>query len=254
MGPFHFFFTLSCADTRYEENFTSLLTDHNIIYKNIKGRERAFVIQNGIEMSLNDFLSQNVSKHEFIRKNVLTATRNFNNRVKQFIKNIVMSKGSPMCVQYYNYRIEFQLRGAGHLHGVLWIDLDEIIKRMSKKKGFEHFKELKKAFDAVNNDEKPTEVQYEVLQDFHDLFISCSTKSPGGKIASEVNKHHHTHTCKKHGTECRFDFPRLISPRTVLSVPIQILYPDIKDREEVATKQEKVFGKVKELLKNEENM
>ena len=119
LGPFHFFFTLSCADTRYEENFTSLLTDHNIIYKNIKGRERAFVIQNGIEMSLNDFLSQNVSKHEFIRKNVLTATRNFNNRVKQFIKNIVMSKGSPMCVQYYNYRIEFQLRGAGHLHGVL---------------------------------------------------------------------------------------------------------------------------------------
>ena len=79
LGPFHFFFTLSCADTRYEENFTSLLTDHNIIYKNIKGRERAFVIQNGIEMSLNDFLSQNVSKHEFIRKNVLTATRNFNN-------------------------------------------------------------------------------------------------------------------------------------------------------------------------------
>ena len=165
-----------------------------------------------------------------------------------------MSKGSPMCVQYYNYRIEFQLRGAGHLHGVLWIDLDEIIKRISKKKGFEHFKELKKAFDSVYNDEKPTEVQYEVLQDFHDLFISCSTKSPGGKIASEVNKHHHTHTCKKHGTECRFDFPRLISPRTVLSVPSQILYPDIKEREEVAEKQEKVFGKVKELLKNEENL
>ena len=109
----------------------------------------------------------------------------------------------------------------------------------------------------MNNDEKPSEVQYEVLQDFHDLFISCSTKSPGGKIASEVNKHHHTHTCRKHGTrkhgtECRFDFPRLVSPRTVLSVPIQILYPDIKEREEVATKQEKVFGKVKELLKNEE--
>ena len=58
LGPFHFFFTLSCADTRYEENFTSLLTDHNIIYKNIKGRERAFVIQNGIEMSLNDFKSE----------------------------------------------------------------------------------------------------------------------------------------------------------------------------------------------------
>ena len=31
LGPFHFFFTLSCADNRYEENFTSALTDCEII-------------------------------------------------------------------------------------------------------------------------------------------------------------------------------------------------------------------------------
>ena len=31
-GPFQIFFTLSCADTRFEENFTSLLQDHKIHY------------------------------------------------------------------------------------------------------------------------------------------------------------------------------------------------------------------------------
>jgi len=33
-----------------------------------------------------------------------------------------MSKFNEMHVQYYNYRVEFQMRGAGHIHGVLWID------------------------------------------------------------------------------------------------------------------------------------
>jgi len=32
-GPFQIFFTLSCADTRFEENFTSLLQDHDIHYE-----------------------------------------------------------------------------------------------------------------------------------------------------------------------------------------------------------------------------
>ena len=37
-----------------------------------------------------------------------------------------MGKHSPMKVQFYNYRVEFQLRGAGHIHGVLWCDLPEL--------------------------------------------------------------------------------------------------------------------------------
>ena len=78
LGPFHFFFTLSCADNRYEENFTSALTDCEIIYKNVKGKEQAFVVENGVEVTLDDYLNDNVSKHEFIRNNILNATRNFN--------------------------------------------------------------------------------------------------------------------------------------------------------------------------------
>ena len=52
LGPFHFFFTLSCADMRYQENFTSLLQEYNIIYKEEKGHEKAYLVIDGQEVSL----------------------------------------------------------------------------------------------------------------------------------------------------------------------------------------------------------
>ena len=85
---------------------------------------------------------------------------------------------------------------------MLWIDLDELIDRLTKIPGQSHFEELKNAFASVNNDEKPSDLHCEVLQDFHDLFISCTIKSPGGRIASVVNRHHHTRTCLKRGPNC----------------------------------------------------
>ena len=44
---------------------------------------------------LEQFLTENENKHEFIRQNVVTATRNFNNRVKQFIKHILTNNRFP---------------------------------------------------------------------------------------------------------------------------------------------------------------
>ena len=29
-------------------------------------------------------------------------------------------------VKYYTYKVEFQHRGAPHIHGVLWLDLDKL--------------------------------------------------------------------------------------------------------------------------------
>ena len=114
-GPFQFFFTLSCADMRYDENFTSLLQDHKIEYVYEGDKEHCLI--DG--MYLDEFLRQNQNKHEFIRKNILTATRNFDHRVKNFMKIIVMNKFNEMHIEYYNYRVEFQMRGAGHIHGAL---------------------------------------------------------------------------------------------------------------------------------------
>ena len=42
----------------------------------------------------------------------------FDDKVKAFMKNILMNHK----IAYYTYRIEFQLRGMPHLHGVFWLD------------------------------------------------------------------------------------------------------------------------------------
>ena len=108
LGPFHLFFTLSCADKRYEENFSALLQDEKITYELRDGKEHCLI--NGKD--IDTFLKENESKHEFIRKNVLTATRNFNHKVKSFIRNIIMNDMGDLCAKFYNYRVEFQMRGA----------------------------------------------------------------------------------------------------------------------------------------------
>lgn len=107
LGPFHFFFSLSAADYRNHENFTSLLQDENITYTYRAGQEE--VLCNG--MTIGEFLSTSTTAHEFIRKHTHTATRNFDHRVKTFIKTIVMNSFSPLNVREYSYRVEFQMRG-----------------------------------------------------------------------------------------------------------------------------------------------
>ena len=57
-----------------------------------------------------------ISLHEIIRGNVLLATRYFDFRVKKFMDTIVMGANNPMMVQYFTYKVEFQERGAGHIH------------------------------------------------------------------------------------------------------------------------------------------
>ena len=79
---------------------------------------------------LESFLREDVdeSLHEMIRTNVITATRNFPERVEMFKRNIMMGANSPMHIKYISYRVEFQGRGAAHIHGTLWLDMKEIEK------------------------------------------------------------------------------------------------------------------------------
>ena len=118
LGPFNLFFTLSCGDLRWPENFTALLQDHAIRYEYELGQDSVFID----DKPLDEFLQANSSKHEYIRKNLLNATLTFYHRIKMFVKHIILSKGSPMAIEYYSYKVEFALRGAAHVHGVLWID------------------------------------------------------------------------------------------------------------------------------------
>ena len=94
LGPLHFFFTLSCADLRWDENFAAILRQKEgitlqycmeddasgnpstKIYVNFTKEGNATVKE------MREYLQEEVNEtlHEYIRGNVLLATRYFNHR------------------------------------------------------------------------------------------------------------------------------------------------------------------------------
>ena len=135
LGPFQIFWTLSCADKLWDENFTSILAEKGIriLYKfDQNGNEETLV---GMEKNnimcwipLKEYVQEEMdeSVHEILRRNVVTATRNYQHRVKAFIKEIMTHPSSPMLVLHYCAKLEFQGRGAAHNHGTLWLDMNRM--------------------------------------------------------------------------------------------------------------------------------
>ena len=94
LGPFQIFFTLSSADMRWSENFTSILQERGIkIQYDFETFEKRIsqidpITKISTSKKLNKFLEEDVdeSLHELIRTNVLTAVLNFNQRFPAFKK------------------------------------------------------------------------------------------------------------------------------------------------------------------------
>jgi hypothetical protein len=197
------------------------------------------------------------SLHELVRGNVLTATRYYQHRLIAFINKVIMGKNNHMNVKYYTYKIEFQDRGAGHAHGTLWLSLDKIENLIentdgtlrptnkdddTKKQG--PFHGLTKAFKKFRNNEILNEDDMHPIRRFIDEFttVSIHENTVGkdvAKIAQEVNKHHHTKTCRKHDTTCRFKYPRFPAPYTIIVQPVEA---------ESAEKEEALLVKYREIL------
>ena len=97
--------------------FETNADENDINFENIYVVDKVTNEKTLLEEYMKHVLDQ--SKHEALRLSVLTATRNFDHRVKMFYKHIVRGKNNRMCIQFYSYRIEFQDRGAAHVHGVL---------------------------------------------------------------------------------------------------------------------------------------
>ena len=250
-GPFHMFFTLSCGDSRYPENFTAFLQDNEIEWRVIDGERTCFI--NGI--TLDEFMKQNSSKHEFIRNNILTATRHFNHRVKTFLKTVIKHKCSPMPVKHYSYRVEFQSRGSAHIHGVLWLDIKEIADT-AVKNGDDRFRYLVAAMETVSQENVPNANEMAALKAYIDKFVTCSLRHPETKaIAEEVNCHHHTKTCSKNGCSCRFHFPRFPSLETIISIPLRLAnFMNDDEKREMKVKMRTALGNVREALNDKEKM
>ena len=95
--------------------------------------------------------------HTLIKENVYTITKVFDKRVRDLINIIIKGKNSPMLTLNYHYRIEFQSRGAGHAHGVLWLDLPELDVE---------FPGIKAIFKSIKNDLRFNDTQIAILQKF----------------------------------------------------------------------------------------
>ena len=113
-----------------------------------------------------------------------------------------MGRSNPMMVDYYSYKTEFQDRGAGHIHGVLWIKLHKIeklckltdgslvlmneeMKKNSKDKYTEPFKGIKSAFRKFRTGLDINDEEELAIINFIDQFVTVSTNPDevGGEIA-----------------------------------------------------------------------
>ena len=162
LGPFHIFFTLSCADRRWTEIFSTLLKlnkgdsikidyvnnptkdyhycqdlhnencvsdddDESVTEDEKKEGHWSFchkniivetILSNGEKerIPLMDYIADKCPSAEYSQKKLLEdevviITRIFDNRVKAFVKNILLSKDNDRIpVEYYTYRVEFQAR------------------------------------------------------------------------------------------------------------------------------------------------
>ena len=186
-----------------------------------------------VQENLWDFVeNMHMTKYELLKECVVLVTRHFDERVKSFIKNILYGTGTDkVTISHHSYRVEFQARGMPHIHGVAWIDKQW----------------LKKEFGI----EGPLAENKEKVTNLANLLTTCKIPKDDENFAdvvTMVQKHKHTKSCKKYGTDCRFGFPKLPSEKTIVASPL----PEDLDDESKAKleKCKTVLSDAKDLLLN----
>ena len=232
LGPFQFFFTLSSAEMHWPDVATSILhtIGRKIVYE--EGWEED---QNKIKievevdgeltlMPLPEYKAKYWRhKSQDYKDNFLLITRIFDNKVKAFVK-LLTGSGE---VEHFAYRIEFQIRGMPHVHGVFWLRKDIMEKYM---------------VDEEYDDKEITKLI--------DKWISCSLDTGNdelNKLVSEVNVHSHTSSCQRGTLACRFNFPKLPSDETLIASPLPTNLSD-EEREEILSESKAILAVVKEKL------
>ena len=280
-GVFQVFWTLSCADLRWDANFASILLQRGysinvevVVRDGQPDYEYQARKRDGEWKPLRQFIEEDVevSFHELIRGNVLTATRYFQHRVQHFIRKIMMAESAPMPVKMYSYKTEFQARGAGHIHGVIWLDTHRLSKMVRAPDGNlvdgtnetlfsdqpleRPLQEIDATFKRIRRTQPLTSTDLKVLATLIDEFSTCSTHAPivgveVATIAKAVNTHRHTATCtKRGGTECRFRYPREPAPYTIVQQPLPADMA-AEDRRKTLLRYQEILAAVKSFCNDE---
>ena len=271
LGPFHVFFTLSCAELRWFEIFVSILKQMGITV--IEGKENGKWTGDEDDILVNGkplwkFIAEmKEPKYKLLKDQVVLITRTFDHRIKSFIKHILMGKGKGKLIfEHYSYRIEFQIRGLPHLHGALWLSRKYLDTWIGKDVTLQESKKYEEIIDKIvkklitceipeipQNKEEISDEDDEKKKERED-FIKKQNDLKDKVLKLQV--HRHTKTCEKHGTKCRFGFPRYPSNKTLISVPPEER-PEFKDldkeeKEKLLEKYKNTLEKVKNALEDKE--
>lgn len=76
----------------------------------------------------------------------------------------------------------------------------------------------------VDQAPKPGDPETEIIN-FINKYVTCSIPSPTEDqelydLVTSVQQHHHTKTCRKKNTVCRFNFPRFPTDKTIIAKPL----------------------------------
>ena len=149
--------------------------------------------------SFDDYL-KNLTYEErckYLNSNPVLAARHFQFKVEVFFQKILFD-GQLGKLSYHIHRVEFQVRGIPHIHSFIWIQ---------------------------NAPNMTPETEEESIQFVEKL---VSAKLPDPVSESELYEHVkayqiHTHsrTCRKYKKkDCRFNYDRFFSGRTILAKPL----------------------------------
>ncbi|XP_062614203.1 uncharacterized protein LOC134275940 [Saccostrea cucullata] len=140
-------------------------------------------------------------KNEVLRSNPVTVARMFEHRFHVFQTEVIFSPLEPIGkVSDFFQRVEFQQRGSPHMHCLYWIE----------------------------NAPKLDEDGEEAVCNFIDKYVSCAVPSQNEDLelrdivlAVQQHSRKHSKSCRKKGTECRFNFPRPPSVCTFINSPVE---------------------------------
>ena len=125
------------------------------------------------------------------------------------------------------------------------------------EKGHKIFEHLEKAFATCAESNIPDDDETSAMEAFVNEFVTCSLRNPTTrKIATTVQRHHHTFSCRKRSSKCRFNFPRFPSLYTQVAIPLRLRFgeDDEEGKRKEMMKTRMVLHKVREILEDEERM
>lgn len=175
-------------------------------------------------------------KNEVFKSNPVTVARMFEHRFHVFQTDVIFSPAEPIGnVTDYFQRVEFQQKGSPHMHCLYWVE----------------------------NAPKLDIDGEESVCKFVDKFVSCAVPDKSDDpelrdivLAVQQHSRKHSQSCRKKGTDCRFNFPRHPSVCTFINSPHETEAEG--DTDSLESKNEKVAAKeilqrVWNEMQNEEN-